>query len=370
MIKKVNSEEAYKMTLGEVIFSMLEWFQYLIRKWAVFAITIAVSLLLGVLVTLLQPKRYIAKSTFVLQENSQVGSLEALSNLSILGVSSGSIGGLFSGDNLIWLYTSKRMIRETLLAERVNESGEKERFIDGFIRIDSDIQTSLQKYPPQDVVFPPLTDTVVDESSLTKVQNKVLDDAVKLIKKRYLTVTNEEKTDGIIAVSFDSPDELYALQFVEEIVERVNSFYINTKIKKVSERIDILQKKVDDFNTNMNVSMMGAATAREAIPNANPNLQSLAVASQRKLVDIEVNSAIYATMVQQLEAARMDLAKETPLIQIVDRATLPLPINKPSMVKWMLLLGIFSGLCTTVFLVFKRMYKRFLKENPSVNRED
>src|SRR5690606_33352624 len=111
------------------------------------------------------------------------------------------------------------------------------------------------------------------KTELDRIQNKVINTAISLIRKNYLIIETENNTEGIIGVRFTSPNEFYSLSFVKEIVERVNRFYINTKTQKATDVIEVLEKKIKGFNTDMNQSMYAAANAADAVPYAKPNLQ-------------------------------------------------------------------------------------------------
>jgi uncharacterized protein involved in exopolysaccharide biosynthesis len=65
------------------------------------------------------------------------------------------------------------------------------------------------------------------------------------------------------------------------------------------------------------------------------------VPSVNRQVDVQANTAILTELVKNLELAKVDLRKETPLIQIIDTPLLPLPYEK---------LGILKGGCIGGFL--------------------
>ena len=52
------------------------------------------------------------------------------------------------------------------------------------------------------------------------------------------------------------------------------------------------------------------------------------VPSVNRQVDVQANTAILTELVKNLELAKVDLRKETPLIQIIDTPILPLPFEK------------------------------------------
>jgi len=360
MMNKKTSAASNEMGLKEVIVSLREWVLYLRSKWFVLLLVVLTGGIVGALYSFFSAPQYIAKTTFVLDENDQSNPLGTLAGLSMLGVNTNADENLFSGDNLTWLYTSDRMIGETLMTE-ADSMGKKKLLINWFIDIDKSIRKIIKTVKEKNPAYKGIPENI-EKKDLSLDQKRVLNKAIKIIRNDYLTVAMEDKTTGIIGVSMISKNELFSDQFVNKIVARVNEFYIATKTKKMSDQVAALQKKVDEFNKNMNTSMYQAAGAADAVPNPNPGIQTLRVAPQRKVVDVQVNSAIYTAMVQQLEAAKVTLAKEAPLIQIVDAPTLPLELKKPGLVKCAVIgTFVFFVLGITAF-ISKRYYRNIMSE--------
>ena len=340
---------------------MRAWLHYLLSKWKVLLIALVLGAIVGIAYSLFTPVKYVAKTTFVLDEDSQNGnSLGALAGLSsALGGGSGD-GSLFSGDNIMWLYTSDRMLGATLLDTVVDTSGKKIILINWLLQVDeklNDIDKKLKEQNPKYQGFP---NRLLSRQELSRSQGQMLNSAISIIKNNYLQTSTENNTVGIVGVTFTSTDEAFSLAFVQKIVALVNDFYINTKTQKEQEQVAVLQKKVDEFNNSMGQSMHQAANAADAVPYANPMLHSLDVQPKRKMVDVQVNSAIYTTMVQQLEMAKVALAKETPLIQVVDAPKLPLRASHWSYAKSILIFTFLIAFLTTGFLICRKFYRDVL----------
>jgi uncharacterized protein involved in exopolysaccharide biosynthesis len=94
--------------------------------------------------------------------------------------------------------------------------------------------------------------------------------------------------------------------------------------------VHVLQHQADSVRDVLNSSISGVADAIDASPNANPQLLSLRVPSQKRQIDVQASSAIYSEMIKNLEISKMALNKETPLIQIIDSPILPLDNDKVS----------------------------------------
>lgn len=344
-----------EVSLKEVILSLREWLHYLLSKWKVLLIALVIGAIVGIAYSFFSPRKYVAKTTFVLDEDSQGGnSLGALAGLSnALGAGSGD-GSLFSGDNIMWLYTSDRMLSETLL-DTVDTEGRKVTLINWLLEVDGDLQDVDKKLRARDATYQGIPNQVLSRQGLSRSQGQLLNAAISIIKNNYIEVATENNTVGIVGVTFTSKDEGFSFAFAHKIVALVNDFYINTKTKKEQEQVAVLQQKVDEFNKSMGKSMHQAANAADAVPYANPMMKSLQVKPQREIVDVQVNSAIYTAMVQRLEMAKVALAKKTPLIQVVDAPELPLTIDHWSYGKSILIFALLI-LVLAVLVIFSSKY--------------
>jgi uncharacterized protein involved in exopolysaccharide biosynthesis len=103
-----------------------------------------------------------------------------------------------------------------------------------------------------------------------------------------------------------------------------------------------------------NSAVIGVASSADANPNPNPNRIILRVPSQRKQFDVQVNQAILTSLIQNLEAAKVTLRKETPLFLEIDRPLLPLESEDPRKLRAFILGGFLGGLLAVILLVVTR----------------
>ena len=88
--------------------------------------------------------------------------------------------------------------------------------------------------------------------------------------------------------------------------------------------------------------------------DGNPALKNLNVPSELKVRDKTILGTLYSEIVKNLELSRVSLSQQTPIIQVLDKPTLPL-VNKE---KSFLLLVSFSAFvsllltCVVLFLKF------------------
>ena len=146
------------------------------------------------------------------------------------------------------------------------------------------------------------------------------------LSKNYLFVSKPDKKLSTIKVDVKSNDEIFSKNFNDALVKNVNEFYVNTKTKKTLKNVNILQHKTDSVRAVMNGAIYTSAAIVDATPNLNPTRQVQRTApSQKAQFSAESNKGIYTEMVKNLELTKMSLAKEAPLIQIIDQPIYPLP---------------------------------------------
>lgn len=338
------SENAGKeITLKEMALKVNEWFKYLKSKWLILLVGSLCGAVLGFLYASYKKPKYVAISTFALEDSNAGGGLGQMAGLaSIVGIEigGGGNGGVFQGDNLIELYKSRTMIQQALLTE-ANFDGKKQLLIDRYIDFNRLRDQWAEKPYLKNINF----HKTQDERS-ARAQDSILGAVVKEIGRVNLVVTKPDKKLSILKVQVTSKDELFSKAFNDQIVKNVNEFYVLTKTKKSLQNVAILQHQADSVKRELNGALEGMAALTDVNPNANPARQILKVPSQKRQVDAQANTAILTELVKNLEMSKVSQRKEMPLIQMIDAPVLPL--NKVETTKPQ---GIFAGFFLTGFLL-------------------
>ncbi len=345
-----------QFTLKEVFQNISEWLSYFISRWKTLVVAGILGLGLGALVSIFKKPVFHGETSFVLEEGD-VGGMGQMSGLaSLVGVNLGSLGGtsgLFQGDNIMELYRSDRMLGEALLSPLTND----QLLIDRFITFEK-----LDKKWKSKVDFSAL-DFSLPREQFTVTQDSVVKEVSKLIRENQLTVQKPDRKLTIIQVTVSSKDELFAKVFNEQLVEKVNSFYLSTKTKKTGENLEILQTQADSVRKILDESLGAFATSTDRVPNPNPLLQSAIVESRKRQIDVQATGAVYQEIVKNLEIAKVNHRNNSPLIQIIDSPRLPLSRSEIRLVKGMVLGAIIVGLLTVFGLYFRRLYDMNLRES-------
>ncbi len=339
-----------QFTLAEVLQNLRQWLAFFISQWKVLLIAATIGLAGGALISVLKKPVFHAETSFVLEESDGPGLGQMSGLASLVGVNLGSLGstsGLFQGDNIMELYRSDRMIGESLLSP----FSEEKLLIDRFVEFEK-----LDEKWASKVDFSALDFSKArDQFSVT--QDSVVQEISKLIRERQLSVAKPDRKLSIIQVSISSKDEAFAKVFNETLVNKVNTFYFETKTKKTGENLRILQTQADSVRAILDENIGAYASAQDRVPNANPLLTSGTVESRKRQIDVQATAAVYQEIVKNLEIAKVNHRNNSPLIQIIDSPRFPLKRTEIRLVKGMVYGGVIAGLMTLFGLYFRRLYQ-------------
>lgn len=349
----IEQEEDSKEELRELFRDIQSWWQYLLSKWKIIVPIGILGGIIGFLYASFKDPNYKATVDFVVEESGGrpagggLGSLAALA-----GVNLGGGGGAFQGDNILELYKSRTMITEALLSK----DGDK-LLLDRYM--------AIHKIPEAWEDKPELLalDFSVPADQRTYQQDSILGKFVGNIKENYLTVNKPDKMLSLIRVEVITPEEQFSKKFTEALVQEVNDFYIDTRTRKTQASVTILQRQTDSVRSELDRALLAAAKAREVNPNANPTRMSLHVPYAKHEVDVQVNEALIKELIKNLEMSKMELRRETPLIQVIDHPILPLEEIRTGRAKSLVIGGILAGLLIVGFLVTKEYYRRVMEED-------
>ncbi len=335
-----------EITIRDFKMMVKGWWTHLLSKWIWFAVISIVFGLLGIWYAWQQKPLYTAEITFE-PENNSSSTLGAYAGLAAqFGVDMSAGGGtVFEGDNLMELLRSRLLIQKTLLTP-VMIDGKKELLVNYYIRankIDKDWKkdTALRK-----VVF------TEEQTEPLRVRDSLMKKFCKEIVEGALAIDKIDRKLSIVSVKMTDENELFAKMFVEQLVNNATQYYIDYKVKKSRQNVAILQRQTDSIRSLLTGNIVAVAVSNDL--NVNPIRQVVRAGVQRKQVDVQVNSAVYAELVKQLEISKVSLRKETPLIQFIDTPQLPLDKKKLGRLRTGILFGMGGFFACLAFFVLKR----------------
>lgn len=352
-----EKDNVHEVTLKQLLLKIIESYKFLISKWKLILSCSIIGGGIGLLYAYQKKPNYTATTTFVLEaseKSSGGGLLSQFSGIASLAGVNASGGGIFQGDNILQLYSSRAMIQKALMS-KTNHGEKNQLLIDEYAKITHLKDSWAENADLNKFQFKP-----VQTGRAIRLQDSILGKVVEDINRRYLSISKPDKKLNIVKVQVTAEDETFAKEFNDQIVHTVNDFYVQTKTKKSLENLFVLQHQTDSVKAVMNSSINRSAQINDATPNLNLNRQTLRAPIQRSQFNAEANRAILAQMIQNLELAKISLRNETPLLQIIDQPVYPLSKIRTSRSISFLIWATIAGLLTAFFLIIRRFLKHLL----------
>lgn len=324
---------------------------YMVKRWYWFLTAVILGGALGAIYYNIQKPKYKAVCTFVLEEKQAgfggLGSLASQFGFDIGGI--GSSGSLFAGDNIYQILKSKKIVQKVLLSKV--DSASSKTLADFYIDF-SKLRTVWKKDSPlRSVGFEN------GNASLSIVQDTVLNIIYdKLIDKNIL-IDKAGNKGNLIKVQVESENRQFAILLAERIVEEAKDLYIYIKVGNAQKNIATLQQKADSLQNLLNGKTYVAA--RTQVVDANPGIVSLRVPAEIAGRDKTVIATLYAEVVKNLEASKMLLVQQTPIIQVIDYPDQSTKDNMKSL-KFLTLIGMVAML----FLFAVSTLVQYIINNP------
>ena len=182
------------------------------------------------------------------------------------------------------------------------------------------------------------------------------------IRKKTLGVSKPSRKLTILNININDKDPYFAKAFNEKLVENVSHFYKLTMTEKSGKNLSILQNQADSVKLVLDNAMLELAEIQEGTPNRNPLYKKTLVQEQKLIIDMAASSAIYETVVTNLELAKITHRNNTPLIQIIDEPILPLPNSRWKLAKTLIYATALGLVVAFISLSFIRFYQLAISE--------
>ncbi|MBT5011404.1 MAG: exopolysaccharide biosynthesis protein [Flavobacteriaceae bacterium] len=344
-----NNHIEESISISFIVDSIKDWVSFIFSKRKIIIRGTIIIMILIISYNYIKSPVHYARTTFVLDNDTSSGSMGDLSSLaSLAGINASSFidaSSLFQIDNIQELYRSSSMLKNTLLSSaKINDKeiliierfAKAEKLINKWRKLGINLEDFKNK-------------------KLSRLQDSLIKESIKLIKKEYLLVDKPSRKTTILEIGFNHKDELLAKSFNENLVSIVNKFYFDTKTLKTGANLEILKKQSDSVKNVLNESILVLAEKDQNIPNLNALDKVSMVPYQKAMIDVQANSAIYGEIVKQLELAKVTHRNNMPLIQIIDKPILPLENSRWKLVKTFFLSFIIGVSSIILGLSFKRI---------------
>lgn len=337
-----------EISIKELIQKMQSIWKFLFSKWLVISLFGILGAAIGLGYAFMQPIKYTSKLSFVVEDGkSGGGGLASLAGQFGFDLGGGGGGGVFSGDNILLFLKSEGLVRETLLTS-YDELG-KTTLADRYAEV-AKLKEGWEKNPKVGVVeFSPFVAKV-----MPRKEDSLMQALVSSVIKTDLSVAKPDKKASFVEVKVVTLDEMFSKLFAERLVKIATDRYIESKTKTKALNIAKLQYKADSLAALLNNKTYAAAASQQSLVDANPALRTAPIASEITSREKTMAATIFAEVVKNLEISKTILNQETPVIQMVDQSTFPLPKERVGKLKSLILGGLLAGFFIILYLLAQK----------------
>lgn len=329
---------------------------------------VVVFAIFGVLVALVSQNEFTAGSTFVPQTSEQgkvggnLGGLASLAGINLGGLS----GGSEVPPSLYPKIVSSVSFKKDLLNAKLNIQGNSQpityqyyfdsMYSPGVIPLIAKYTVGL----PVILIKTIKGNVVIDSSSNDHGLINVTENEFEHFKRldNQVSIQFNEK-EGFVTLSFTMPEPLMAAQMAKYAEELLQKEVIEFKIQNAREQLKFTEERFEEKKIEFEEIQRRLANFRDR----NQNLSSAMILNQLEKLEAEYNFAfnIYTELAKQLEQAKLQVSKDTPIFSIIQPVTIPIEKSAPKR-PLIVIVFVFLGLIFSFGYIFGREFLMGIKE--------
>ncbi len=352
------------------------------EKKTLFAVP-AITTTLAIVVSLLMTPIFTAKTVMMPPQQQQSGAASALASLGGLAGLAGAAAGIKSPDEMYIAFMQSESLQNVLVEKfKLKDRYEAKTFADTRNALKTNVKITADK--KSGLITIEADDK--DPEFAAQLANAHVDELRSLMGRLAVTDAQQRrvfyeqqiaKTQEDLAVAeanFRAAKEKSGMQVTAVIAE--SGVKASAELRGQIAAREVQMQAMGRFATpqNPDVQRLGSELAAlrgqlakieqgSGVDDKTSPLQQMAVKAYR---DIKAREAMMGVLVAQYESARVDEAKEGPLIQQVDVAVAPERRSRPKRAI-MVLVTAFAGLFLGVLIAFARRAVRKAAENPETS---
>ncbi|UAB80412.1 hypothetical protein INR76_09815 [Marixanthomonas sp. SCSIO 43207] len=360
--EKTSEKSIFQVDTLEIV-KILNRSRKVILKFAI------VFLVLGLLVAFLLPKEYSSSSVFVSQISSSKKLGKKISGIaSLIGVNVGE-----SGTDVILPMQYPLIVESTPFKKQLLESKIPVNERDSLVTV---------SYYLENLRKPGVLSTV--KGYTIGLPGKIIklfksSEEGKPLKKRdssayYLTLKEKQQldylysnfsvnindVDGYIEIKTTFPEAEASARLTNNIQNLLQEFIIEYNIKKARQELKYISERFEETEEDYFNKRATLASYKDR------NINVISNRAQNRLEQLQteynLSSNIYSQIAGELETAKLNVKKDTPVFTIIKPATIPLEESfpkKPLILIQFLLVGLILG---SLYILFRHFYPEIKKK--------
>ncbi|MBL6664038.1 MAG: hypothetical protein ISP71_08060 [Flavobacteriales bacterium] len=332
--------------LKDVILKLISIKQLLWQKKFKIIVFSVIFGLLGSVYAYFKKETYEAHLTFVIDESQESGGLGAISGMaSQFGFNlGGASSGTFSQTNIQEIITSRRVVEEALLKRGIID-GEEDLLINHHIAF-NDLRKKWEGTNIENLYF------TSNRDEFTLQHDSIIGLAFFNLTNGNISTSIEDESN-IVKISCVSKNEDFAKLMIESLALKLEEYYTIFQTAKSKNTLDFLSFRADSVLLELKNAEYRYASYKDAnfgVQRAKGLLEEI-----RLKRDVEILNIMYGEIVKNLEISKFTLLNNKPLLNIIDSPTLPLKVNKLSIVLAFILFSILASVVYSFILIIKQI---------------
>ena len=378
---------ARELSIFDYIHILVKWRKFILLNFVIVCICAAgISLIL--------PKWYTAKTTILPPEEQSLG-LGLPSMLTNLPLGGFGIPGVTTPGAIYVAILESRTVREEVIkecnlietyksknmeeaVEKLQERTDIEITEEGVVELKATARTPQRAADIANTYVEEL-DKKNTELSIGQARNNRIfleerlaenkdalsnaEEELRHFQEKYKAISLPEQTAAAIEAAAEVTGEIRILE-VQRDVMLATMKPTNPKIVQVQTKIDALQKQLDrmEFGVKGNVepSVSEDTNRQREIYVPFSEVPTVGLELARLMRELKIQEVIFELLTQQYEQAKIQEAKDTPTVQVIDEAVKPIKRTKPKRAFFVMFWGAIS-LFVSIFIVFMGEYVANLK---------
>lgn len=308
-------------------------------KWKLIAAMLVAALLGFGYTHFTKDAFFTSRTTFLIEEKSGGSGLSSLASQFGFGGAGGE-GNLFTGENLMLLIKSNRILEQTLLANYRDNP-------------DSNLYNQYLVRNYQDEIKEGKA-TVISSSLQRDAFSRAQDSSLVALNKNLVEsiyIGKVDKKAGIIELVVKGGDEQWTLDFSRLLLKECSNLYMEIKIGKSMKNLRVMENRLDSVQRQLGNTMFGIAEETDqslGIIQAKPR-----VSKMKKELQAQILSGLNAELVKNIELTKFAIDREQPVIEVLDVPRLPLPKTGQGRLKAALLWSLAGLFGASAFFIIK-----------------
>ncbi|MDP9047559.1 MAG: hypothetical protein M3N14_05435, partial [Bacteroidota bacterium] len=238
------------------------------------------------------------------------------------------------------LFKSKKMITQALLSE-----------IDTATHQSLLNYIAIHQYPSYRGILPfPLR-----QANFSPAQNSLLQNIIKSVGNSFIAFKKDKKL-VFYYISASSDDEKTAYYIARCMLDQTSGFFIQTKTSAATRGLKLLTKEADSISRVLGGTFHSTASMSDRTFNVNPSLTVQRSGAQLNQAKALALGTAYTEVMRNIEVARINVQKETPLFSIIDEDQRPLTSQPFNILRYCIITGMIGFVFTALIVAGIHMF--------------